>query len=467
MLKINKKQLSTWIIVIIMVGSTVGFASFYFTQLPQEPQIKQPDKPAEDEGQTQYSADDVDGTVLEVIPRLLVSGETKDFNIDNIDKEIRSLDGVVTVRSGFKEQAIVGDKLTYIAAVELKADAKPLDFAQQLEANVKSLEGVSAFPVALVEIQRQLTVFNKEKNLTRMQNFPDGLIQAYVSPDVEKNDKVTLTINIQYVGGNFADAVAFQKENLSSKPFVKSLELSLPIESLEAKLVVNATSTFSASIDKNAVEKSLKDFSGATSAEAEFKEDESQLVVEFADAVDFVKAFADINSGINAIGGVAVTGVNEETAAMQLNFEQTADYVKLKDSVTNAISKSGFKQSDFTLHEPQISLRADLNFMADADLPKLAPKLEDLLKKAGFVKVNVYALAIFESDAFSFADENKTLVNPKQTFRAAVLPGRQAGEKVNLLLNIFGQRSSILYVDAKETEPSSETESSESEKGSI
>src|SRR3989338_2702127 len=107
MLKIDKKQLSTWIIVIIMIGWIVGFASFYFTQLPPEPQIKQPDKPAEEEGQSQYSADDIEGTVLEVIPRLLVSGETKDFNIDNIDKEIRSIDGVANVRSGFKEQTIV------------------------------------------------------------------------------------------------------------------------------------------------------------------------------------------------------------------------------------------------------------------------------------------------------------------------------------------------------------------------
>ncbi|MBN2126841.1 MAG: hypothetical protein JW703_00440 [Candidatus Diapherotrites archaeon] len=436
------EQIMALFIVILMIGSIVGFAVWSSEDRNPEPQnqIQEPFVPT---NSIKFTAESVPVKVINTFNYLIITANTNEMEINKIDSEIKSVNGVKQISSRFAGD--VKDSLSsgmmYIAEITFSAGKNPEELVQEIQAKAVSLTNVQGILNAVVNVPKTVTLSNSDLNLIKEHEFAETRTQALVLPSTIEGDELLVSLEVSLANSLVTSQTAFEEKNITAEPIPVMLEKELDLNELKPELALIATINRSFFEGNDKTNELIKSVSGITGSNTILARQGNMIKVYFNELNE--TEFSDLNNSLNEITGINVdSDLNKATVFIQVNAE--TEYNSVLNSVEEKISLA---EMDFnSLVEPTVSINSDIN-IESVNSKEIAEAVNALLEGKEF-EVQIMQKALFSVD--KLVNENDESFEVTAPIEAMINPGKTIGEKVNLSIYFYGIRGKAEYLQAEE-----------------
>ncbi len=449
----ERKQLMSWFIIIVMVGSILGFA-IIASQGRESPPPEPP--PIDAPTVISFKADDVDANVAQMFPSMFLTCSTNETDIERIDSDIYSIEGIKRINSFYRrttDEAIEG-ALLYIGEIGFAEGYVAKELLEEIK-KIDYLYGTEAYALGLVALPPTVILENSDLNLTKEHTFNNPLSQAYLSIDTIKGDSLIVSLEVGVAGERETGILAFESYNLTAAPKAISLTEELQIDSLQPKLFFEGRTDYSNSIsvDFNKLEKEIIGLEHVESLSMHKSDIIFPSVLIELDG-NYEALEQDISNLLNDLNGITNSDLYLDQSALSFDFDLESDFPVLKSSVLEGLQDLGIGVKE--LNEPEINVTGDLN-IASEDAAAIALSLSSLFDEKN-LEVEVRQYAYFTVDSFTGPDTNNMYVLDVNKFGAKIMPTHNLGEKVELDIFFYGIRGRAVAIQAEEVLLGIETE---------
>ncbi|MDP6671235.1 MAG: hypothetical protein QGI60_05500, partial [archaeon] len=197
--------------------------------------------------QISMQAENIEATVVLLLPKIRIGAATDETNIATIDSSIYAIPGVKRVTSFYtqSDETEIGAGLIYVADVQLSKDADAKEIFSQVQ-QIESLEGVDGFASALVSVPEEIEFTNIDLNVSKLQSLKRNETEVMVSFETIREDQILVSISATFIGIDAVEVIAFESETISGAPSFGELALEADVSSLDTILLVDIKTDYSA-----------------------------------------------------------------------------------------------------------------------------------------------------------------------------------------------------------------------------
>ncbi len=422
-----------------------GVAVFFAGQGNQDPGV-QP-SPSEQPLES-FTAEEVEGMVLEIFPSAIVGGTTSESDKTVIDEAVQGLPGVRRVQSQFTKLSAEDNTLTYIANVSLEEGVGMESFAQAVEA-------AGLFVVPEVYFQASVSVPTKiqalsEKKETKSITLPNSKIQGIVYPFTLSNDAISGRLSASFQGGKLVSAVLVETQNRSAAPTQLSFSGDYPLSLLRDTLTITGSLHYFPSLSKHTIKSGLQNIQGVSSVDEPIvPQVNNTLSIQFKEAAvvfEDVNAFASSNpekySSVSLGENALRVGLNDVSVLLA------------KQELQDVIVESLLSNVELVFVEPETQFLVDVN-VSTPDMISLTQKMNEyFFSWDDNASIRVFQNGLVDVNALFSPDTNEAYALDNGQLPVSVKPGHQTGDLVRLEIDAIAIRGKLVYVNGVEDESS-------------
>ncbi len=440
----DSKQLMALLIIVVMAASTIGFTVFY--NFPdQENNGNQPPPLDGEPTEMVFTAEDVPATVSDLLPSIRIKAETTATDISSLMKAIYAIEGVRKANGRFQaaSDTVFGTGFVFVGDISFDADLNSSHIIERLEQQA-SLSNIDGLQFALVELPKKVIVFNKDMNISRDLNLSENVSEALVGFAAIKGDELLLGINATFFGATLRQLDVFETLNITAEPVAKTALLSVPIKSLENRLLFGAPVSFSQLEPIRDLNARIRSISGFVDANVEIPELKPEISV--SSDVNLSEQNAnDLNKLLYDLNAVKVDiSTTPLSATILFPASITGSEFEQKFAMVGQI---------FYLSSIEASIKQDRGFLSgQIELSSSDSKqpVSDLNALLGGISAQVQQPASLAVNEIFDSDSGKTLLVPKEEISALLLPGHSLSEQVTVSVEYDLVRGEIASANATE-----------------
>jgi hypothetical protein len=451
---LDKNSVIVWFIVIVMVGSILGFASFF--SKPPETTVPQPQPSVENPTSIKMSAEDVNGTVFEVLPFLHLVAQTNESDIMKLNKKVGEVKGIYRVngRYSFSDSPEFASSLLYVADISFDdSRTNPLELAEAIqEKTAEDLNVVGVYGTALVLVPENLHFENKDLNMSLDYTLKEGLIQSIVSASTRKDDQIVLLIEASFAGNELVGGSlnGFETKNLETEPKSLFLEKELEIDSLEKHLFVSAEAFFSEFVSFNELKEDLAFIEGIEEVKVDGYDPGFKATLLITDPrIAVLKQ--DLNEFLLSQEVIDEFSFNEteQGLTVSLSLLKGFDSGSFLEDLNALLFDSNVSMDSIELNEPKGFYTVDLN-TSSTDTQLISNKIRNLFEEKNISVLFLQQFGAVLIDSLTDPDTNKEFFFKEKKQRVLLNPGHKKGDKVLLEIKVIVSRDQILSFNAAE-----------------
>ncbi len=425
----SKQQLWSLVILVVMVGSLFA-AITYDSQGGSQQNPNVPVPPVQQNTtRVSYTAKQVPVKVLQVFPTAILVGTTTEFNVANVDAELRKLPGIFGVSgSEFFEPP---DKTANFRTSVKFSSSEKMPEALRAIADANILSGYNLFPSALVSIPENIEFRNDDADLNYTYKPQNRQAQVIVTMDTRKGDSLEVTLNADFQGQRLAAMSGLIERNLDSAPKFSAVNNAFTISSLEDVFSLEGKSS---KLDAPALGIVKGFFSGGTdynsSLEVKDKTEETKLFF-----TEPEKVFEqDLNAFLTGYAGVDFFEIRLDQNLVAIKVAEAQDYKAFVQVLSEELGKLGFNVK--SVEDPETGI-SGLVTVLNGGREKFLADLAEKEKEIG-IKFTVFQKARFDTNSIFIEDQNAHYALSSGYFNALVNPVHSAGDDVNLSVVLTG-----------------------------
>ena len=392
----------------------------------------------------QYTAEEVQGTILEVFSSAIVAGDVIETDKTVIDAAIQDIENVESVSSQFAQISTTAGDRTYIANVKLKDGADKAVFVDA----VNMLEYFSIPEIYFdgsIQVEADHEVLNEDNQLTRI-TLPITQIPAIVFAQTEQGDVITGTLAAAFQGTNMVNAYVLESQNLTASPTPISFSKEYEIVQLLPSLSVAGTVEYYPGFSAESLISDIEDLPGVEGVTIPFFPTvNNTLNVDYADANTitaelqaYVQTHAESFTTFTPYNGGFSVGLNQVNAS------------EAKVLLTDEIGALTFQNPVVVFDAPINQFLIDMNTLSVVN-GAVATALESYFASLDAnASVEVYQNGFVSAETISTNDNTQTFTVPNSVISVSLSPGHSVGQSVLILVNAIALRGELAYVNGVE-----------------
>ena len=435
-------------VILMFAGSTIALL-FYADQPPEQPSNpsdpNNPQTPGLD-----FESQNFDAKVIEVLPELIIVGQTKETNPSKIDSEIAQIRGIRGLTAA-EYVGTPGATLQYKMTLSLDPNAKSSEVFSKIQETSTLLTGLQSIGTALIELPAQITVTNQDLNIDKNYTPKQKLTAAFVSVGTEAGDLLSVSLKVNIANDIAGNPQVLEVSNLTAQPKSFFENASAKVTFLDKKLYVQGTMNYKNYIDENSLKPQLS-FS-------DFKIS-SATVPALGKSITFSVSGIDSNFDLNIvkdkIEGADLKDLNSfEIGKGESNFtidtlaNDNADLNALEKGIIQQLEGLNFSRSQISFQEPESQFFLDLNLTAD-NAQKSFDYLKEFFQPKGIV-IEAFQPLSTDLNSIFIKDLNASLPVDSNSFQVIAKPGHSVGQDINFSLQIQVERGKIIQVQGMES----------------
>jgi len=444
----NFKQGFGIFIVILMIGSILGFTTYFNNgdnQNDTGPDIN-PDLP--DSTTIQMSAENVNAKVVEILPKILFSGFTNEADISVLDKKIASIKGVYRIDSKYRQagNSSFGTSLVYVAEISFDKDVFVEEMVSAVNSSTENiLFDPFSYEIILASIPKNIK-FSNEQGFDLDYEFVDPLNLVYVLPGTQKADELLIRIDGYFTGQTLVSSVSSVLNNLTAEPRILSFDLTKPIEEKLPVIVFGSFVEYSYYLKDEVLKAKIIALDSIADVNVFSYAPENYFVV-FFDAnnslqQDFNELLSDNNYSVNSI---EVSAVGDSFSA-KIGFTGEDISVPKNAVITFLESKNA---TNISVDEPKTQAFGSIE-LTSPDSIAVVSELSNLFNSLNFTGFEVQQKAVVLFDSFTDENEQEFIPDQDTTTEVFIKPSRTVGEEVLLKIEVQVSRNKIISIAAAE-----------------
>ena len=393
--------------------------------------------------QISMQADNVEATVVLLLPKIRVGAATSETNIASIDSSIYAIPGVKRVTSFYTQS---GDTelaagLIYVADVQLSKDADAKEIFSQVQ-QIESLNAVDGFASALVSVPEEIEFTNIDLNVSKIQSLKRNETEVMASFETLRGDQILISISATFIGIDAIEVMAFESETISGAASFGESTLEAEVASLDTILLVDIETDYSSLPGLEAVHQGI--LSLAQVSDLNITEPFLDAKLSFASDGNIPEETAsDLNAFLHTLSDDVIF-YNFSNFSTSLFFEQGTDLQPVKVSVETKLEELGLE--GITSRESIGHAFLELELVSGEAAP--LAEIESLLEANGFSKFSSVqpgkiSLAEIETD-FGLFEIESGLVD------TGFLKSHSVGDKAMLSVTYSIAREQLAEIGAVE-----------------
>lgn len=440
----RKKVLYNWIVIIIMVGSILGFA-IVASQGTQQPSEQPP--PIGPPTTITYNADWIDTNVVQILNTMIITAGTDNPEINEINTAVYSIEGIKRVSSYYMRSTdtSIEGTLIYVAEIAFEAGYSAKELLDKIK-DIEFLNGVEAMSYALISLPATVTLRNNDLNITKEYTFPNQLAQAFVFLDTITNDNLIVAIEITLAGESPTKTLIAEQYNITAEPQEISLVEEYEIESMEQELQLQGLVDYSnsLSLDYNSLKEQIEALKNVDYVSIDVGNFYPSITIVLDG--DYSEEEQDINVILASKSDITWYDFYLDQNMLIFDFNSDSDFIALKNSLLKDLEEAEIGIEEFI--EPTIAIDGDVSLTTREARQTADTIINMFLEKNIFPGVTQYA--IIRADSFQDKDTNSTYAIDAGTFRANVSPQHSSGESIMLEVSFTGIRDKATEIRAIE-----------------
>lgn len=454
---VKSSVLMSWFIVIIMVGSILGFAFYYVgndnPDSGTDTGTDQNAPPLADTTQLQFSAAGIDANVIDSLPSILIVAETDEAEINKIDSEIYLADQNIrqVLSSYMQPQANSQKALIYRAEISLAPRSDPIKIINEISSDSNHLSSIQAVKSILVRLPKNISFSNKDLNLEKEYEFRDSTVQVFASPQTIMGDNLKVTLNATFQGQELTQITGFEEENLSEKLLQKTISLNAPISELEPVLLVSAEQvSFSNIAPISALAETFKKLQDVNDSSFSIPIVQPKITLSVS-GIDQNQVF-DLNALAASLPDLnfAETQITSEGFFASLTFKSDLNTLgPQRNSIAEKLRGMNVSSDRIEMQESRTSLFGTVSLKSPSAAKEIYNKIGTSIFSKG-VLAKIYQPAKLRVFQIFDPDTNALVEVPGQSIGAEVTPTHALDENVSVQVRVALQRGKLLYAQAVE-----------------
>ena len=430
---------SAFIIIILIGSSLIVFLSADNTQ--QTPPTQPPSTQAPGTA-LQFESGEFDANIFEMLPYLVLAGQTSETIIGKIDAELASIQGV----RGLQSSQYVGNPsqtLTYKAELALQPGSSPASVLLEITQSSKLLGNIQGAGLALLQLPAEIPVINQDLNVSKTYSPTQSVSQAFVSAAGLKGDSIKAVLSVSFTNEVPSNPQVFETSNPALQPSSHFARASAKILALEKTLLAEGSMSFENYLDSESLQQVLEsqDFNVGV---VQSQEIDRTLTASFAKPEQL-----DLNALQSALDSAGIPDLN--SSSLEENFGEISISAFFNPSASLSSLEAGISKilQDFNVQGESVSFsRPSANFSLSLSLDsenslQASKDLNSLLSGKGILlQETVQPVSIDLNEIFA-EDLNATLLIDSQSIAAFASPGHNVGEEVEFLIGFSVLRGVI------------------------
>ncbi len=439
----KKSQLMAIFIIVAMVGSTIAFGLLSYNNSNTPPTNAEDVPPLQTTEQTtlKYSAKNIDSNVLQLLQSFEIFFDTNRTDIDNIDSEIRLVDGIKSLDSQFLNPQAGKNSLTYMAEISFEKTFEPSQLISEIGKKL-NVSGIQAIRKGLVELPKTISLHSSDLNIDMDYSFKDNLSPAWLEISTIAGDSIQSELQVTLKGKDLLDILAFETKNLSSQFEPHSIVQKLKIDSMAPELSLEADYNYSLGIDSNALEEKIAKLQDVNAEAIDLAEriPELKLMAKISTGKNISKE--DINSALSSLESVSLAEQNIPIIAI-IDFSSGTNVSLLEKSIQQKLSVLGLNESEIEFQEPRVSLSGTIS-LNSGDSKNAVESIKKILFDEKISGFKLLQKAEFNVSILSDGDKNFALGENK--LEVSLNPSHVAGEEIEIQVDFYTQRNKIVFL---------------------
>jgi len=437
-------------IIVVMVGSILGFAVLYTGSRDESPSPTNEPSPFDEGTILDMQSGAVKGKVIELLPKILFSAGTNEADIGEIDALLYSIEGIYRIDSRYRQntEPSISGALIYIA--EISFDDSSISAEELMDAIKENTEevlfGAEAYKIVLVSIPKEIEFTEPDLNLTRTHVFDEALTQAYVTIDSMKGDEIEIIIRASFSGKALISSIAYLNENITASPEYIFLEKEVLIDSLKEELFFSVEMNYSSFLEEDELKERILSLEGINEVELNTLLPKEFITIEVADvnASDFTQ---DLNTFLTDYNGIQFFSFEEnESFEVFVSFEEVFDLTSFKTQFSEQLNS--FELQEFSFTESKGNATGDIKF--SGEVLTATDSLESLFNSLSFDEAMIFQKASATASSLTDPETEKEFLVEEGSFELFLLPGHSVGETVSMEIRFTGIRDKATAIEAVE-----------------
>jgi hypothetical protein len=433
-------------IIVIMIGSILGFGS-YFTQNQPQQDTTPPDPNLPDSTAIQMNAEKVEVKVVEVVPKILFSAYTDEADIQKIDKKIALVEGIYKIDSKYRQvpNTTLGTSLVYAAEISFQKEKSVSEMVEKINnATEGTLFQPFSFENVLASITYKTVKFSNTQGFDLNYEFEDPLILAYVVPGTTKGDKLLVNIDASFTGNTMINSVSAEA---IPEPFLADLnsviEEKLPI------IIFGGYFDYSDFVEENALKEQIVSLDVVSDANVFSPKPEKYFLVSFEAETDFNEEFNEFLSDHNELfTSIEVSALGTGYSAQIYFSGENAK--ELEEQVKAFVEEKGALNVSVTESRSQANASIELN---STDTSTSITEITSLMQALNFSQLTFQQKAMISFDSIFDEYGREFIPDEKTIIDVYVNVLRNPGEEVELKVYVVPnetRRKAIIAINAAE-----------------
>lgn len=465
-MEIDSNRLAIIIISVLMITSVVGFAFWMSPATSDQPASPQDSAQQPAPVILNFEAEEVPVTVTNILPVLRLTAFTDEANILNIERELISLDGVLSLEISRFETSVESRQLVYVAEVVLENEE--IDQIQMVETieQQTSLQDVFAVKKALLRLPSTVRLHNADLDLEKVLTFRQPFSEGLISLDSLMGDALKVHLIVSLQGEELVGVpYSYETENVSDATLQFSDEATVEVVSLTPSLVFAGKfdyNGFSFSDLNQQILSGVSDNNFVYFDRDTFVPDLNVLIdLETLEGLGFdPDTFReDLVDFTSALEGVFTTRSTEDSdegvIRLAVVLSTTHQYPEFVSEMTEFLSDQGFvKNETFAFQTKQMYMEGEVTIESLDSLQESAEELANVLLANGVIlRIDNVAMVSLKEPLTVNSEEEMAVpqFEYSEEFPALILPEHaMVGEEVELTVTFFVKRGEVIYAQGSE-----------------
>ncbi|MFA4907531.1 MAG: hypothetical protein WC602_04645 [archaeon] len=454
---VKTSTLISWFIVIILLGSTLGFAVFFAGGQDGNSNPADQNFPVlGDTTKINFTATGIDANVIDTLPLILIVAETNQAEINLVDSQIYLADQNVrqVVSSYVPTQGMAlksSSALVYKAQISLSPRTDSAKVIDEITRDANYLSAIQAVKSVLVRVPRNIDFNNAQLGLDRNYEFRDRTVESYASMQTRIGDELLVTLNAAFQGNELIEVSGFEEENLSAKVSQKNVSLTAPIASLEPNLIVAVSEmSFSNIAPVKALTDSFAKLDDVNESSFTIQPISPQIMLSVTELGE--NRIADLNALVLALPDL--NSSQTQKVSMQfsalLSFKEDLNSLFIqRNAILGKLKDWNIASENINLQESKTSMIGNVSFKDLNYARSLYSQIGASLMQKG-VLAKIYQPA--KLAVYQLVDESTNAITevPNSEIDAEVTPTHAVDENVSVKVQLAVQRGKLVYAQAIE-----------------
>lgn len=446
----NSNQLMSIFIIVVMVGSILGFSILYTGGRDETPSPTNEPSPFDEGTILNMDSGPVEGKIIELLPKILFSAGTDEAEINEIDALLYSINGIYRIDSRYRQntEPSISGALIYIA--EISFDDSSISAEELMDAIRENTEevlfGQEAYKIVLVSIPKEVEFTEPDLNLTRTHVFDEPLTQAYVTIDSLKGDEIEIIIRASFSGKALVSSIAYLNSNITASPEYILLEKDVSIDSLKDELFFSVEMNYSSFLEEDELKERILSLEGINELELNLSLPQNYISIEITDenASSFTQ---DLNSFLTDFNGIVFFSFEEnELFEVFAAFEEEFNLNEFKTQFSEKLTS--LELQEFSFIESKGIASGDIDF--SGEVLTATDSLEFLFNSLSFEEAMIFQKGSTTASFLTDPETEKEYLVEEGSFELFLPPGHSVGETISVEIRFTGVRDKATAIEAVE-----------------